>query len=142
MNFYITKTINTWHITGYIQDMWSKKFIDKGTITTILGFRTGYYSINNTFMFSPRFSISYTPEWQRLMAFRLSLGLYQQPPFWKEMVGWDGTIYDNVPNQKSFHFVLGMEYSFWLGIDRLNLSLKHIINIFIILYLMLWIILE
>lgn len=106
------KTINTWHITGYIQDMWSKKFIDKGTITTILGFRTGYYSINNTFMFSPRFSISYTPEWQRLMAFRLSLGLYQQPPFWKEMVGWDGTIYDNVPNQKSFHFVLGMEYSF------------------------------
>ena len=67
---------------------------------------------NNTFMFSPRFSISYIPEWQRSMAFRFSLGLYQQPPFWKEMVGWDGTIYDDIPNQKSVHAVVGMEYSF------------------------------
>lgn len=106
------KTTANWFISGYLQDSWTKKFEGKGTMTTILGVRGGYYSINNTFMFSPRFSISYIPEWQRSMAFRFSLGLYQQPPFWKEMVGWDGTIYDDIPNQKSVHAVVGMEYSF------------------------------
>ena len=38
------KTTANWFISGYLQDSWTKKFEGKGTMTTILGVRGGYYS--------------------------------------------------------------------------------------------------
>ena len=46
------------------------------------------------------------------MLFRISGGLYAQPPFYKEIRGLDGTIVPNVKAQKSIHLVAAMEYSF------------------------------
>ena len=61
---------------------------------------------------SPRAQFSIKPNWEKDMLFRISGGLYAQPPFYKEIRGLDGTIVPNVKAQKSIHLVAGMEYSF------------------------------
>ena len=61
---------------------------------------------------SPRAQFSIKPNWEKDMLFRISGGLYAQPPFYKEIRGLDGTIVPNVKAQKSIHLVAAMEYSF------------------------------
>ena len=61
---------------------------------------------------SPRAQFSIKPNWEKDMLFRISGGLYAQPPFYKEIRGLDGTIVLNVKAQKSIHLVAAMEYSF------------------------------
>ena len=46
------------------------------------------------------------------MVFRFSTGMYNQPPFYRELRRFDGSINSNVKEQKSVHFVLGHDYSF------------------------------
>ena len=45
------------------------------------------------------------------MLFRVSGGLYYQPPFYRELRDSSGIVIPNVKAQKSFHIVLGNEYS-------------------------------
>ncbi len=63
-------------------------------------------------VFSPRAQFAIKPDWEKDMLFRLSGGLYYQPPFYKELRGSTGAVNSNVKAQKSFHIVLGNEYSF------------------------------
>ena len=46
------------------------------------------------------------------MIFRFSVGVYNQPPFYRELRANDGSVNPNVKDQKSIHFVLGHDYSF------------------------------
>jgi hypothetical protein len=66
------------------------------------------------FIFSPRAQFSIKPDWEKDMLFRISGGLYAQPPFYKELRGFDGVIVPNVKAQRSIHLVTGMDYSFEL----------------------------
>ncbi|PIB38858.1 TonB-dependent receptor plug domain-containing protein [Maribacter sp. 4G9] len=63
---------------------------------------------------SPRIQIALKPNWKRDMLFRIATGLYQQPPFYRELRDSTGTINPNVDAQKSLHIVAGNEYSFLL----------------------------
>jgi len=63
---------------------------------------------------SPRAQFAIKPKWKKDMLFRFSTGLYFQPPFYRELRDASGTVRPNVKAQKSFHFVLGNEYSFLL----------------------------
>jgi len=64
------------------------------------------------FILSPRAQFSIKPDWEKDMLFRISGGLYAQPPFYKELRGFDGIIVPNVKAQRSVHIVTGMDYSF------------------------------
>jgi len=64
------------------------------------------------FIFSPRAQFAIKPDWEKDMLFRLSGGLYYQPPFYKELKDNLGTIHPEVKAQKSIHAVLGNDYSF------------------------------
>ncbi|MEL6917246.1 MAG: carboxypeptidase-like regulatory domain-containing protein, partial [Bacteroidota bacterium] len=66
------------------------------------------------FIFSPRAQFAIKPDWETDMLFRVSGGLYQQPPFYRELRDRNGTIQPAVKAQKSVHFVIGNEYSFIL----------------------------
>ena len=68
-------------------------------------------SITQT-VFSPRGQVSLKPNWSRDMLFRLSGGVYQQPPFYRELRDSTGTVRPGVKAQKSIHIVLGNDYSF------------------------------
>lgn len=63
---------------------------------------------------SPRAQISLKPDWEKDMLFRLSGGLYYQPPSYRELRDATGMVRPNVKAQQSFHIVLSNDYSFKL----------------------------
>ncbi len=69
-------------------------------------------SSSNQTVFSPRAQFAIKPNWKKDMLFRAAAGLYYQPPFYRELRDSTGTVRPNVKAQKSFHLVLGNDYSF------------------------------
>lgn len=67
---------------------------------------------DNQFTFSPRAQFILKPKWEKEMIFRFSVGVYNQPPFYRELRANDGSVNPNVEDQKSIHFVFGHDYSF------------------------------
>lgn len=63
-------------------------------------------------VFSPRAQLALKPDWEKDMVFRLSLGYYHQPPFYRELRDSLGTVRPNVKAQQSIHFVLSNDYNF------------------------------
>ena len=63
-------------------------------------------------VFSPRIQLAIKPDWDKDMLFRLSGGLYYQPPFYRELRDSDGIVNSDVKAQQSFHLVLANDYSF------------------------------
>jgi hypothetical protein len=64
------------------------------------------------FVFSPRFQLAFKPKWEKDMLFRISGGMYAQPPFYRELRDLEGVVQTNVGAQKSVHLVLSNDYSF------------------------------
>lgn len=69
-------------------------------------------SQQNTFSLRGQFAIK--PDWNKDMLFRISGGMYNQPPFYKELRNYDGVVIPTVEAQKSLQFVIGNDYSFVL----------------------------
>ena len=67
---------------------------------------------NTQTVFSPRAQFAIKPNWDKDMLFRIAGGLYYQPPFYRELRDSSGVVQPNVKAQKSFHIVVGNEYSF------------------------------
>jgi hypothetical protein len=66
----------------------------------------------NQFVFSPRAQFSLKPDWNMDMIFRLSGGLYHQPPFYRELRNPSGEVLPNTKAQQSVHVVLSNDYNF------------------------------
>jgi hypothetical protein len=67
---------------------------------------------NSQLTFSPRMQLAIKPDWEQDMVFRLSGGLYHQPPFYRELRDADGVVNPDVKAQQSVHFVLSNDYNF------------------------------
>jgi hypothetical protein len=67
---------------------------------------------NTQTVFSPRAQFAIKPDWEKDMLFRVAGGLYYQPPFYRELRDSSGVVQPKVKAQKSFHIVVGNEYSF------------------------------
>jgi len=111
-NFFNTKAdLTIRRFSGYIQDNISLK--TKGSdIMLQTGIRYNYNNLNKELLISPRAQISIRPNWKRDIAFKLSAGMYNQPPFYRELRRYDGTINRNVKAQKSMQVVTGFDYQF------------------------------
>ncbi|MEQ6123889.1 carboxypeptidase-like regulatory domain-containing protein [Pseudotenacibaculum sp. MALMAid0570] len=109
-------TIN--RISGFVQ--YSKRgFWGDHKIWWNVGLRGQSWSVKannnsavNQFIISPRAQFAIKPDWEKDVLFRISGGSYSQPPFYKELRGFDGNINPNVKAQKSIHAVIGSDYSF------------------------------
>lgn len=99
-------------ITAYIQNTYSKTFINNADFNVNLGLRANYWDFNDEFIITPRLSMSYQPDWKKKMLFRFASGFYYQPPFYKEMRNPEGSLNQDIKSQKSIHFVLGSDYIF------------------------------
>lgn len=97
--------------SGFIQDTWSVP-ISSGDLYFTGGVRFNYWDFNNELLVSPRASLSYYPEWENKMSFRLSAGIYDQSPFFKELKNTDGTINFNTKAQRSYQIVAGTDLVF------------------------------
>ncbi|MEO9891241.1 TonB-dependent receptor [Aurantibacter sp.] len=73
-------------------------------------------------VFSPRAQFAVKPNWEKDIIFRLSGGLYHQPPFYRELRDNEGIIHSDVKAQNAIHAVLGTEYSFLLWQRPFNLT--------------------
>ena len=67
---------------------------------------------NSQSVISPRIQLAIKPDWNKDMLFRLSGGLYYQPPFYRELRDSNGKVNSDVKAQQSVHLVVGNEYSF------------------------------
>lgn len=73
----------------------------------------GYETSNAQFTISPRAQFAIKPNWDNTdMVFRLSGGLYHQPPSYRELRAMDGSINPDVKAQQAVHVVLSNDYSF------------------------------
>jgi len=105
-------------LSGYVQ--WSKKsMLGSHDVWYNFGVRAHNWQVSgddidgkNQTTFSPRAQFAIKPDWESDMVFRLSGGLYHQPPFYRELRGADGLVNPDVKAQQSIHVVLSNDYSF------------------------------
>jgi len=126
-------------ISGYAQ--WSKRTVlGDSDVWLNAGVRAHNWTVSGQNIesttqttFSPRAQIAIKPNWEKDMLFRLSGGLYHQPPFYRELRDSTGTVRPNVKAQQSVHIVLGNDFSFnmWDRNFRLNSELyyKNLTNV-------------
>lgn len=118
-NLYSDNDLSTTRVSGYLQDVF--KFRTKqGMFTLIGGIRGSYWSYNKEFIFSPRVSLGFIPNFDQNLTFRAATGIYYQSPFYKEL---RTTVQDaagndiielnkDIKSQRSIHFILGGDYTF------------------------------
>ena len=111
--------MQTVRVQSYVQNT-NKWVTDAGTGYLTYGLRGQWWSWNKEWLFSPRATATWIPNWQQDFTFRLATGLYYQAPFYKEL---RDTITDNygithiqlnhdIKAQRSAHLVFGMDYYF------------------------------
>lgn len=110
---YKTKiTLPSFRSQAYAQYNFSKQLKDSSNLKINAGIRGNYWTVNEQFLFSPRMTFAFKPNWKRDWLFKFSTGIYYQPPFYRELRNIDGTINKNVKAQQSTHFVLTSDYIF------------------------------
>lgn len=99
-------------VLGYVQYAFSKQLRDSSIFSFTGGVRANYWSYNSQTVISPRLTLTYKPHWKRDILFRASYGYYYQPPFYREMRGFDGQINPDIKAQQSIHYLLSADYNF------------------------------
>lgn len=103
-------------LTGYVQD--NILFSDTGSFTLQGGLRYNYNTLNHEFLVSPRLGASWRPKNSaRDIIYKAAIGIYDQPPFFREMLRPDGTLNTALKAQRSWQAVAGFDRNFHIG-DR------------------------
>src|SRR5690606_25348575 len=101
-------------LSGYLQ--WSRKAsLGSSQIWMNAGIRAQNWTVEGgdaQTTISPRAQFSIKPDWDRDIVFRVSGGLYHQPPSYRELRDFNGVVQSDVKAQQSVHFVLAGDYSF------------------------------
>lgn len=123
-NLYSDNNISSTRFSFYVQDAF--KFRSKqGLFNLTGGIRGSYWSFNKEFIFSPRLSLGFIPNFNQNLTFRIAGGIYYQSPFYKELrlVQTDNsgnnivTLNNHLKSQRSIHAIAGSDYTFKIA-DR------------------------
>jgi hypothetical protein len=117
-NVRATNFVDINRFSGYVQ--WSRKgYLGNNEIWMNAGVRSQNWTVSGDnitsttqITFSPRAQFSLKPNWDMDMFFRLSGGIYHQPPSYRELRDADGVVQSNVKAQQAIHIVLSNDYSF------------------------------
>src|SRR6185312_7733599 len=109
--------------SGYLQD---NIRLSKGVndMTLQAGVRFNYNSLNNEFLVSPRAQVSFKPDWEKDFIFKASAGIYDQPPFYREMLRPDGSVNTALKSQKSVQYVAGFDYNLSHGGRPMRITME------------------
>ena len=118
-------TLNNSRFTAYLQDTYSSRVEGEREMKFTLGVRGLYRNLNEKFNISPRAQLLYKPlGWDKEVSFKLSGGVYYQPPLYREMRRFDGSLNRGLKSQKSTHLLAGMTYDiFWNRISNKKFKL-------------------
>ncbi len=101
------------NLDGFVQNSWTLPYKDKGEFVVTGGLRANYWGYNRKVYISPRAGIAYKPEDEhREVVYRLSGGVYNQTPFYRENRMMDGSLYDKAEAQRSYQIVAGNDFKF------------------------------
>ena len=125
-NYILAKnTLNTYRGKAHIAGQW--RMSKRQQIWLTSGIRTQYWTANREMLIMPRMSLSWEPhksfnERQRSDAakkpdvlYKLAIGAYHQPGFYRELRNFDGLLNLQLVAQKSWHLVTGYERYFFNG---------------------------
>lgn len=123
------------NVDGYVQESLTFPVFDAGELVLTGGLRANYWGYNHKAYVSPRAGIAFKPVLEdRELVFRLSGGLYNQTPFYREIRNRDGSLFKDAEVQKSYQIILGSDFKFhaWgrpfiLTSEAYYKYLKHII---------------
>lgn len=81
------------------------------------GLRIGYWSLNKQVLISPRIQYAWEPKQkndtiQKDLIYKIAVGIYQQPPFYREIRNQKGEINESVKAQSSLHTIIGRDLNF------------------------------
>ncbi|MFM7090482.1 MAG: TonB-dependent receptor [Bacteroidota bacterium] len=108
--------LNSSRLSAYFQDTYTYRKAGKRELRLSLGMRTNYWTVNKELLFSPRVQLLYKPLGiKRDISWKLAFGYYMQPPFYRELRRPDGVMNLDLLAQKSFHYLAGFSYDFYLG---------------------------
>ena len=97
---------------AYVQHDWRLS----SRIRLVYGARLLYYDLIDAWMFSPRgqvlFDLREDSDGTLLTRLRLAGGLYHQPPFYREIRRFDGSVNLDVEPQSAAHAILGLDHTF------------------------------
>lgn len=118
-NLYSKNKLESTRLSAYLQDAFKFR-TEQGLFTIVGGVRGSYWSYNKEFIFSPRVSLGFIPNFNQQLTFRVASGLYYQSPFYKELrlIKTDeyGNDYvelnDQLKSQRSIHIIAGGDYTF------------------------------
>ena len=101
------------NVDAFVQDSWTIPCKNDGEVVITGGLRANYWGYNHKVYVSPRAGVAYRPSLdKRELVFRLSGGIYNQTPFYREIRKMDGTLYDKAEVQKSYQVVIGNDFKF------------------------------
>lgn len=103
--------LNIGRFTGFLQDNIS--FKNNPTFSLQAGARLNYNTSTGQLLFSPRMGISWKPvQSKKDIIYKAALGIYDQPPFYRELRAPDGSINSAVKAQQSFQATVGIDMNF------------------------------
>lgn len=97
---------------AYSQHTWKAS----KSIVLVSGARLNYWDLNEQLLFSPRIQFLFNPllkDSLRPLQLRAAIGVYQQPPFYREMRAFDGSVNKQLKAQRSYHYIAGGDYQFY-----------------------------
>ncbi|MFD2998952.1 carboxypeptidase-like regulatory domain-containing protein [Pontibacter toksunensis] len=100
--------LNTLRYSGYVQHTFELDSLK--TIT--YGLRATYWDYNQELNISPRVQYSFITRRNPDLSFKAALGVYYQPPFYRELRNFAGELNPQLKAQRSVHAILGSDYLF------------------------------
>ncbi|MFN6946086.1 MAG: TonB-dependent receptor [Cytophagaceae bacterium] len=76
------------------------------------GIRLNYWTLNQQLLVSPRIQYTMKPRWKKDVILKAAAGVYQQPPFYRELRDREGNINTSLKAQTSYHAIAGSDYMF------------------------------
>jgi hypothetical protein len=134
---YVTQTyalqsdlnLNSQRYNAYLQHT-----IDLDSLKTLTyGVRASYWNYTSEWLLSPRVQYSFITRRNPDLSFKAALGMYYQPPFYRELRNFDGVLNPDLKAQRSIHAIVGSDYLFkaWDRDFKLTSELyyKHLTNV-------------
>ena len=108
--YHSNASFNYSRLSGFLQD--NIRLDSANKLNASIGIRFNYSLLNNEMLLSPRVQLSYKPAGKKDIIFKFASGLYQQPPFYREMRDLNGGVNKELKAQKSVQLVGGLDYNF------------------------------
>lgn len=100
--------ISSNRFSGFVEDNWTEKMED-GVLAIRGGIRFQNWDYNHQTIISPRISVSWEAGADRNQIFRVAWGVYDQMPFFKELLNPEAKLVPGVKAQKSVHYLIGYD---------------------------------